>query len=86
MDDGLTSANMTDLYNIEAKSFLFKENTIYNYAINTGAEDPNPFYSLMSFKKSSEPMQNSAKYGNKASNGNVLFMILVLTYIQKWTQ
>ena len=74
VDDGLTSGNPTDLYNIETKSFLVKGNTIYNYAINTGAEDPTQFYNLMSFKKSSEHMQNSTKYGNKAGNGNVLFM------------
>jgi len=67
--------NSTALYEMETKPFSVEGSKIYNYTITNNSPNPTPFFGIASFKKSSELLQNSTKYGNNASNGNILSLV-----------
>jgi hypothetical protein len=76
LNDSLSSfyavPNRTTFYKIETKPLSVKGDRIYNYTIISNRADLISPYSIATFKKFSDLLQHSTKYGNKASNGNTL--------------
>jgi hypothetical protein len=64
--------NNGSIFMIQTKPFPVKQDRIYNYTITTEAKNVTAYSAVASFRNSGDVSENSTRYGNNASNGNVL--------------